>query len=637
MGRKGFRWRWLVVVLGTVVIFTFGFWVVESEGWRDVKPTESGSIEAEVIAAAVAQIDAESEGTLRSHKLGSAPISKQPTKPTEHQSTNSPDAPRGYAFVEFSGEMNKRTIERRERFETSFDDGGFEWLSSPGSIDTFLSQATASDRDWMFGWIRMNEHATFDEVAQAVHAYGVEIVGTSGRMIRSKLPTDKASLRSIFDMPEVVGIGAPSPEVKLHAVTQASSTIPFGDRIPVFVTLMIGDRNGVWGRELESLGAVVGRYDPTIRVYAVNATMQILEAIARADFVMTIEPVRIVKASHDTAVPAMGADALRNYLGSRGRFSGVGGASVPIAVMDSGLNINHVDIFSNRESICGANFVYYDQIVDDEDLWIDAGIHGTHVTGTIVGNGTSDPRYAGIAPSVEHIRFAKVLSHRGFGSGIFILRGMDYLADSIACPEAGWSSIPVKPLIVNMSLSASARVWDGRSISERKLDAVVWDQKQLYVVAQSNEDIHGFSNYASAKNSLAVGAVRDSGEIVSFSSHGPTADGRLAPQIVGTGVSINSAAGDGSRGGYLSLSGTSMASPAVAGVATLLMDAVPSHRERPALVRARLMASAIKPDVWLEKATSYQINNSNGPWETTNPIWAWKSVGAHERTKPRPF
>ena len=122
-----------------------------------------------------------------------------------------------------------------------------------------------------------------------------------------------------------------------------------------------------------------------------------------------------------------------------------------------------------------------------------------------------------------------------------------------------------------------------------------------------------FSNFGTAKNSLAVGAALDSGDIAAFSSHGPTFDGRLAPQVVATGVELYSAKGGGSRGEYVAFSGTSMASPSVAGVAALLMDAVPGHREQPALTRARLMASAIKPDAWLENAAGFPVNNSNGP------------------------
>ena len=56
-----------------------------------------------------------------------------------------------------------------------------------------------------------------------------------------------------------------------------------------------------------------------------------------------------------------------------------------------------------------------------------------------------------------------------------------------------------------------------------------------------------------------------------------------------------------------------MAAPSVAGVAALLMDAVQAHREHPALTRARLMASAIKPDVWLHGPNRFPADNSNGP------------------------
>ena len=290
---------------------------------------------------------------------------------------------------------------------------------------------------------------------------------------------------------------------------------------------MLDDPTGQWGRKLEDLGAEVGYFDPAIRVYAINASLEVLHRIASADFVAAIEPISIVQTAHDTAVPAMGADAFRTYQGSPGIFSGNGGESIPIAVMDTGLNVNHLDISTNRKSICGANFIYSEQLAEDEDLWYDDNGHGTHVTGTIAGNGAVNPEYAGMAPLVEHIRFAKVLSSGGSGPFISILRGMDYLSANSGCPELGWSSDYVKPLIVNMSLSATSRVWEGRNVNERKLDSIVWGHRQLYVVAQSNAYINGFSNFASAKNSLAVGATMDSGMLAGFSSYGPTADGRV--------------------------------------------------------------------------------------------------------------
>ena len=383
---------------------------------------------------------------------------------------------------------------------------------------------------------------------------------------------------------------------------------------------MTGDANARWRRALEQLGAVVGSYDPALRVYTATVTDDVLKALAAADFVLAVEPIGIVEATHDTAVPAMGADALRAWDGSPGIFSGTGGASVPIAVMDTGLNINHLDIASNRESICGANFAWNSgwdgsdgPLLESEDLWIDDNGHGTHVTGTIAGNGAVEPPFAGMAPSVRHIRFAKVLDRNGFGFGDSVRRGMDYLAESSGCGEQGRMSDRAKPLIVNMSLSARSRLFQGRDVGARKLDSTVWSHRQLYVVAQANAGISGFSNYGAAKNSLAVGAVLDSSDLASFSSHGPTADGRLAPNVVATGVGVNSARGGGSRAGYNKISGTSMASPSVAGVAALLMDAVPAHRERPALTRARLMASAVRPDAWFADAAQFPLNNSGGP------------------------
>ena len=494
------------------------------------------------------------------------------------------------------------------------DDGGElpDWLGSRSSISSLVAQAAKAGRDWSFGWIGLAADARLGDLIESVDDSGVEILGGVGRLVRARLPADEARLDAIAGLPTVDGIGAIPAATKLRSFANDALDRPVSERIPTFVTLMADDPTGRWRKALEDLGAVVGSYDAALRLYRANVTDSMLESVAAADFVQDVRPIGVVRVAHDTAVPAMGADALRAYDGAPGVFSGAGGASVPIGVMDTGLNINHLDIASHRDSICGANFVRHDVRVDRpeaEDLWIDLDGHGTHVTGTIVGNGTVDRRFAGMAPSVRHLRIAKILNTTGYGDDDAANRGMDYLAHASGCGESG----DRKALIVNVSLSANARDRDGRGIAERKLDSIVWNHRQLYVVSQANDDIKAYSEYAAAKNSLAVGAALDSGGLAYFSSRGPTVDGRLAPNVVATGVAVHSARGNASRNQYVRYNGTSMAAPAVAGVAAQLMDAVPAYRERPALTRARLMASAIRPDAWLQDAAAFPLDNSAGP------------------------
>ena len=477
---------------------------------------------------------------------------------------------------------------------------------------SIIHKADQAQRDWVFGWLRLAPGADARSASEALVALHVEVLAESGPLLRAKLPADAASLAAALELGAVAGIGVLPAERKVSAdlATQLRDT-PL-EQAPVLVTLMEHDADGRWRRALQDRGAVVGRFDADIRAYVAHIDAAALDALVEADFVLAVEPVRTFQAAHDTAVPAMGADAVRSHANAPGRFLGTTGASTPVGVMDTGLNTNHPDIATHRLSICGASFFEesFVQRIEDADLWVDQDGHGTHVTGTIAGNGFAEARYAGMAPGVAHIRFAKVLSRSGYGHSDGIFRGMDYLARPSACSTA---SQPVKPLVVNMSLSAASRRFEGRTAEERKLDAVVWAHRQLYVVAQANASIRGFSDFGAAKNSLSVGAIHDSGELASFSSLGPTFDGRLAPQVVATGMDVYSAKGNGSPGGYVSYDGTSMASPSVAGVAALLMDAVPRYREQPALTRARLMASAVKPDAWLDAPRAFPATNSDGP------------------------
>ena len=242
----------------------------------------------------------------------------------------------------------------------------------------------------------------------------------------------------------------------------------------------------------------------------------------------------------------MGADALRSYDEATGLFTGVGGASVTVGVMDTGLNVDHPDISSNRRSICVANFTNAsDEREEDQDTWLDYRNHGTHVTGIVLGNGAMDPSRAGMAPLVQDIRFAKAINSYGDTSALAWSRAMDWFGKPTACGDG----VPRKALVINSSPGGFADLWEGRSVVERKIDASVWAARQLFVAAAGNGADQTLSSMVAAKNTLSVGAAQNIGDIAGFSSHGPTVDGRLMPKIVGTGVSVAAAEGSGAPNG----------------------------------------------------------------------------------------
>ena len=558
------------------------------------------------------QIAADSQGGVHEATVQAAPI--QPS----YVAAPVPTAPDGYSFTAAPTQMavaEHRPTPGGGTEPTQDHTQGLGWLfgdadASGAPLAAIPALARQMQRDWVFGWLRLADGAQPQDARNDVAPLGIDVLAAAGRLLRVRLPADAASLAAATALPSVSGLGVMPPERKAHETFRAEVHAAPSRQLPVLITLMAHDQDGRWRRALLARGVEVGRFDADTRAYTANVDATAFDAALEADFVLAIEPMPMFQASHDSAVPAMGADAVRSHGNAPGLFRGTTGSGVPIGVMDTGLNINHLDIASHRSSICGANFVAYEHRAEDADLWVDQDGHGTHVTGTIAGNGFVEPRYAGMAPGVARIRFAKVLNRGGSGFFSEISRGMDFLTRASAC---GNDAVAAKPLIVNMSLSGNSRRWQGRTTGERKLDTVVWGHRQLYVVANSNASIHGFSNYGAAKNSLSVGAAYDDGELATFSSWGPTFDGRLAPQLVATGVDVYSARGQGSRGGYVRFSGTSMAAPTVAGVAALLMDAVAGYREQPALTRARLMASAVKPDAWLDASGAFPSNNSRGP------------------------
>ena len=570
-------------------------WIAAESGIIDASdadtPTEMGSATESMLAAATVAPPGFQQGP---------PLSDYEATP-----------PAGFSFAAY------HDVERAPMTDADIDREPApapEWMTFGDGALT--DQAAAAGRDWTYGWVKLADGADLAALRASVAAQGGEVLGHAGDLVRARLPGSPTRLRAIAEAPSVAGIGAVPADRKVTDTLAARAGANAGDRVPVWITLMGDDPDGGWRRALQGFGADVGRHDPSIRTYAAVIGLDALGPIAAADFVLAVEIVGRLEPTLEIAAPAMGAAALRSYDAAAGTFTGVGGASVPIGVMDTGLNISHPDISSNRRSICGVNLSsFFDAREEDQDLWLDHQGHGTHVTGIVAGNGAVQRNRVGMAPLVQDIRIAKALSSFGTASALGWNRALDWFAKPTAC---GGDEVPRKALVVNSSLGYDGDVWEGRSVVERKIDASVWAARQLFVTSMGNSTGFASSSMAGAKNALSVGAAQNSGDITAFSSHGPTRDGRLNPKVVGTGFFVWSAAGRGRQNGYRISSGTSMSSPSVVGVAALVMDAVPELREEPAALRARLMASAIKPDALMGDASAFALDNTNGPGTIQN-------------------
>jgi len=235
------------------------------------------------------------------------------------------------------------------------------------------------------------------------------------------------------------------------------------------------------------------------------------------------------------------------------------GSGVKVCVIDSGMQILHQDLFPNYAG-------GYDYVNDDADPDDDNG-HGTHVAGTIAA-AINDYGVLGVAPEVD-LYIYKILD--ATGSGDF----SDAIAALQACKDIGGQ-------ITNNSYGSSG---DPGIIVKTAFDAA-YDAGVLNVAAAGNSgnpsgrgDKIGYpARYDSV---MAVAAVDESHERPSWSSYGDDLD------VSAPGVNILSTY----PGGLAYMSGTSMASPHVAGAAALVASAC-SALATPDLIRERLTSTA---------------------------------------------
>ena len=255
--------------------------------------------------------------------------------------------------------------------------------------------------------------------------------------------------------------------------------------------------------------------------------------------------------------------------------AGYTGKGVKVAVLDTGIDTTHPDLAGRISAT--HNFT------DSADAGDRFG-HGTHVASIVGGSGAaSDGARKGVAYGADLIN-GKVLDDDGNGYMSGIIDGME------------WAAGDEHADIVNMSLGADPAVY-GSSLATQAVDRLSSEDGTLFVVAAGNRGCDAcLLSPGDAQSALTVGAVDRQDRLADFSSRGPgPVNLALKPDITAPGVGIWAArAKDGKLGGsgpYLELSGTSMASPHVAGAAALLLQARPDMTG-PEL-KAALMSTAV--------------------------------------------
>ncbi|MFU8767122.1 MAG: S8 family serine peptidase [Candidatus Methanoperedens sp.] len=225
---------------------------------------------------------------------------------------------------------------------------------------------------------------------------------------------------------------------------------------------------------------------------------------------------------------------------------GIDGTGINVSVVDTGINASHPD-FSGR--VIG----WVDFVRGDDALSYDDNGHGTHVAGTVAGNGSGGTA-TGVAPNVS-LFSVKVLNNSGSGYSSAIISGIEW-------------SINNKANLISLSLGSEVESDAITSALNNAIDAGV-----VVVAAAGNNgpSDHSINYPAAQENVIAVGATDINDVIAGFSSRGPTTDGRIKPDVSAPGVTITSL--DYASSGYIEYSGTSMATPHVSGAAALLLHA----------------------------------------------------------------
>lgn len=331
-------------------------------------------------------------------------------------------------------------------------------------------------------------------------------------------------------------------------------------------------------------------YKKALNGFAAPLTPAIYDQLKKDSRVHIIEQDRVVHANELTEERAVtwGIDRIdQRNLPLDGNYNFTNnGTNVTSYVIDTGIRLDHNE-FGGRASFGFDAF---------GGTGNDCNGHGTHVAGTI--GGTT----YGVAKNVK-LKAVKVLDCNGSGTTSGVIAGVEWVMNNRTLPATANLSLGLNGISTVMDTAVMNMINAGVATA--------------VAAGNSNADACGFSP-ARTTTAMTVGATRNTDARASFSNFGTCVDW-FAP-----GENVDSAWNTGVSD-VRTLSGTSMASPHTAGVASLYLQTHPTAT--PAQVREALFGYTTKGVVTNSSSTNnhmlYSLENSttpNPPGDTTNPV-----------------
>ena len=281
---------------------------------------------------------------------------------------------------------------------------------------------------------------------------------------------------------------------------------------------------------------------------------ELIDRIKDLPYVKEIYPNYKISVNLDESIPMINADDVWNIKNTYGES--ITGKGITIAILDSGVDYTHPDLKDNYISEGSYDFV-------NNDIYsLDDFGHGTHCAGIACGTGiASGFQYVGVAPDAKFYSL-KILNETGGGN----------LENYTLAMEA---AVNLGVDIVSLSFGTKSPGDPEDPFCEIANDLV--DAGIIVVTAAGNlgDGPGTITSPGCAINSICVGSINKDKQIATTSSRGPVyLDGQdiIKPDILAPGVRIRSTA---KSGGYTTMSGTSMATPHIAGAVALILQSNP--------------------------------------------------------------